>query len=217
MQRYAKGIEAHEIRKLVGPAPTILEIGSHDGSDTVKFLEAIPNARIFCFEPDQRPIARFKEKLGNDPRVTLCEKAVADVDGEKLFYASTGRVGRREDWDYSGSLCKPTGHLTRSPEIKFKEPTLVPCIKLDTWRASQASIGHVDFIWADVQGSQHLLLDGGNRVVCQTRYLYIESHNPVAYAGEPTQEELITRISYCAFWPVATYAENILFRNNYRA
>lgn len=213
MERHSRGITAEQIRELIGDSPTMLEIGSHDGTDTARFLEQMPGARVFCFEPDQRALARF-ETMIDSPAVELCEMAVADIDGERQFWASTGRAGRMADWDYSGSLCKPTGHLTRSPEIGFKEPAPVPCIRLDTWLAHRPHLFDpgIDFIWADVQGSQRLVIAGGNRTLSITKWLYIESHEPPAYANEPTQDELIDELSE-TFEPIAFYAENILFKN----
>src|ERR1700676_4003626 len=50
------------IKGLVGKQdPTILEIGCNDGNDTMAFLRAMPQAKIFCFEPDPRAIARFRK------------------------------------------------------------------------------------------------------------------------------------------------------------
>lgn len=212
MNRFPKGITAFQIRGLVGYGPNLVEIGCHDGSDTVKFLEEMPFAQIWCFDPERRATDRFEEKFSQDPRVTLYHCAIADVDGEHQFYASTGKAGRMEDWDYSGSLCEPTGHYTRSPEIKFKNPILVPCMRLDTWYQNEKRLKSLDFIWADVQGSQRLLIAGGKQTLCHTKWLYIESHDPPAYAGEPTQEELIVELAEW-FEPVDFYAENILFKN----
>jgi len=213
MQRHKKGISAEQIRDLVSYPllATLLEIGSHDGIDTARFSARMPGARIYCFEPEQRAIARFKDRI-QSPSVELCEMAVADIDGKKPFWASTGRAGRMADWDYSGSLCEPTGHLTRSPEIGFKEPALVPCIRLDTWLASKPYISSIDFIWADVQGSQRLVIAGGRRALSITKWLYIESHEPPAYANEPTQDELMDELAE-VFTPIAFYGENILFKS----
>lgn len=208
-------LSAYEIKALVTPekSPLVLEIGCHDGSDTVKFLDAMPAIDLHCFEPDERANKRFKERTGEDDRITFFPLAVADVDGPRDFFASTGRAGGRDDWDLSGSLCKPTGHLTRSPEISFKSPVPIDCLRLDTWMAENRQGRCIDFIWADLQGSQQLLIDGGRKALAKTRYLYIESHDPVAYAGEPTQSELVLLLAEW-FEPVAIYAEeNILFKN----
>ncbi len=212
MERHRGGLTASEIKDLVGTAPTMLEIGCHEGSDTVLFLQAMPGARLFCFDPETRATERFKKLLGDDERVTLYEEAVCHVDGYHEFHASTGKAGKREDWDFSGSICKPTGHLTRSPEIGFKAPVEVPCMRLDTWFSDHPEIKTIGFIWADIQGSQKFFLDGASYTLSKTKYLYIESHDPPAYAHEPTQEELIEMLE-SDFTPLAFYAENILLRS----
>ncbi len=212
MKRYNHELSAIDILDLVGEAPIMLEIGCHEGADTIRFLEYMPGIRLFCFDPEQRATKRFKQAVLPDERVTLYEEAVADVDGPRDFHASTGKAGRRDDWDFSGSLREPTGHLARSPEITFKEPVSVPCMRLDTWFADHPEIDNIDFIWADIQGSQRLFIAGAQHILSKTRYLYIESHDPPLYAGEPTQDELIDEL-YSMFSPVAIYRENILFES----
>lgn len=224
MQHIPRDMTAEEIRALVGDAPLMLEVGSHEGSHTRLFLAAMPGIRLFCFEPYPPPIARFNDLIGVDERVTLIEKAVADSDERLPFYASTGPAGDRADWDFSGSLREPTGHYQRSPEIGFKDPELVPCCRLDTWLAEEPWIrtaqwpSHpvtIDFIWADVQGGQRGLIAGGHRALSITRYLYIECHSEPLYDGEPTHDELIDELNgTVSFEPLAVYAnDNILFRN----
>jgi FkbM family methyltransferase len=175
----------------------------------------MPGIRLDCFEPEQRAIARFKERIGDNVLVCLREVAVADIDGEKLFWASTGKAGHMDDWDYSGSLHQPTGHMKRSPEIGFKEPIAVPCIRLDSWFSREEDFIHgvVDFIWADVQGSQRDVIAGGQIALARTRYLYIECHHPLPlYEGEPSREELIALLP--GFEPLGFYGrDNILFQH----
>ncbi len=220
------GMTAEKIRELVETKPYMLEIGSHEGTDTLKFLQAMPDIILRCFEPDQRAVARFKRAMQEIPttvsgNVELFEKGVTDVDGTKLFYASTGKAGHMEDWDYSGSFSRPTHHYVRSPEIKFKDPVAMPCIRLDTWWAEICEVpngvrgGRLDFIWADVQGGQIPLIAGGRRALACTRYLYIECHQTPEYEDEPTQAELVIML-LPEFEPVAIYGgDNILFKNRY--
>ncbi len=189
MRSYPNGLTAHQIRDLVGECPTMLEIGSHDGSKdgshTLLFLEAMPGIQLYCFEPDSRPIARFKETIGDDPRVRLCEAAVAGIDGEGPFHASTGKAGHMADWDFSGSIHKPTGHLEKSPEIRFKPPVDVPYIRLDTWLdATLSSKTIIDFIWADTQAAEGDMITGGQETLRRTRYLYTEFYNRPMYEGQ---------------------------------
>lgn len=112
----------HEaIAALVGkPDPTILEIGSNDGSDTLALLRAMPQATIYCFEPDARAVARFKGLFGSNlDKVTLFEVAVSHRSGKINFYPSDGG-DRPEGWDLSGSIRRPKNHLKAYPRIKFE-------------------------------------------------------------------------------------------------
>ncbi len=224
IREFPHELTAENIANFVGRSPLMLEIGSHEGADTVKFLQAMPGITLYCFEPDQRPISRFKQLIIADPRVVLYEMAVAHVDGDHVFHPSGGKAGHMEDWDYSGSLNAPTGHRERSPEIIFKEPISVPCIRLDTWLANVTVSGEeleegipwhevLDFAWVDPQGSQRKVIAGGQKTLARLRYLYIECHHPFPlYEGEPSREELIALLP--DFEPLGIYAQdNILFKH----
>jgi FkbM family methyltransferase len=213
MQTYSHTLTAEEIRDLVGTAPLIVEIGCHDGSDTAKFLEAMPGATLHCFEPDLRPYARFWENVKQSKQVTLYQSALTDSDEPQLFYPSTGRVNDCPDWDYSGSLQRPTEHLKHSPEVKFRDPIQVRCYRLDTWLREEG-MRVIDFIWADVQGGQRGLIGGGQCALALTRYLYIECHYRSLYEGEPSQGQLIELLP--GFVPLANYGrDNVLFHNRH--
>lgn len=206
------GLTAEEIRGMVGDSPLMLEVGSHEGTDTARFLEAMPGAIIHCFDPEERANEVFRDTVGRDPRVRLYEVAVADIDGLRRFYASTGRAGSRADWTFSGSVKRPTGHLARSPEIKFKPPVNIPCVRLDTWLNAHPDITCIDFAWVDIQGAQVEFIAGATRGLSITRYLYIECHRVPQYEGEPTRDELVAMLP--EFKPLGVYGdENILFRN----
>ena len=86
------------------PNPTILEIGCHDGSNTLWFLEIFDSPRIFCFEPDPRAASRFKQKIGNRPEVSFYEYAISNKNGAITFYMSSGQESEimPEGWDCSG-------------------------------------------------------------------------------------------------------------------
>ena len=211
MDKYAQSMTAKQIKALVGDSPVMLEVGSHAGEHTVTFLKAMPRITLNCFEPDERPIKRFEKAIGNDFRVVLSHCMLSDVDGRHDFYRSTGKAGHMKDWDYSGSPSKPTGHLKRSPEIKFMQPVALPSRRLDSWCLAYGKT-KIDFIWADLQGSQIAFINGGRKSLEHTTYLYIECHTKPLYEDEPTQDELIEMLP--DFEPLAIYEkDNILFRN----
>lgn len=219
-------LTAVKIAGMVGASPLMLEIGAADGEDTLEFLRTMPEARLHCFEPDERAALKFAERMRDAGmhetpmvRFTLWTKGVTDVDGTKDFWPSGGKAGHLDDWFLSGSYSKPTRHKERSPEIEFPdEPMPMPSVRLDTWLDEidpDRNVKVVDFVWADLQGGQVFFIAGARMALSITRYFYIEVHETPLYADEPTQEELIIMLRP-EFEPLAIYdGDNILFKNRY--
>ncbi|MCS7226574.1 MAG: FkbM family methyltransferase [Gloeomargarita sp. SKYB31] len=103
--------------------PVILEIGCNNGGHTAQFLELFPRASIYCFEPDPRACAAFRERLGADPRVRLYEMAISNQDGEIDFFMSDTHpeAGLPYSWYDSGSIRPPKKHLEFFPWITFEK------------------------------------------------------------------------------------------------
>jgi FkbM family methyltransferase len=191
--------------------PVILEIGCNDGSDTVALMNAMPKARIYCFEPDTRAIARFKKRLGVDlNRVTLVESAVSDRNGQIDFYASNGSAELGEDWDLSGSIRRPKNHLIANTQVKFDRVVTINTCRLDDW-CTRNGIDHVDFIWMDVQGAEADVIAGAANILNRTRFLYTEYSNDELYEGQIPLKELLARLPL--FNVIARFPGDILLRN----
>ena len=230
--RTTRDLRPEQIAEFVtSPRPTILEIGCNDGTDTNRIMDTFPDGLVFCFEPDPRAIARFLETV-HDDRATLVEAAVSDEDGETVFFGSSGRPPGRErgpkashychldEWDLSGSICKPTGHLDMSPWVTFP-PTrryTVKTIRLDTWYEQTPGVGVIDFIWADVQGAEGLLIKGACNALRLTRYFYVETRvqggrmtGKELYEGQPDVDQLRRLVPQMDL--ISFHGDNALFRN----
>jgi len=182
----AGALNAHGIRKCVGKDdPIIVEVGANCGQTTLEILEAMPNATIYAFEPDQRAIAKFRSVIKH-PHVHLYECAIGAKNGTISFNQSSGaedQPGYGEGWDQSGSIRRPKGHLTQYPWVKFEEQITVPIMTLDTW-SEQHKVAKADFVWADVQGAESDLVQGGARFLSASRYFYTEYSNDECYEGQ---------------------------------
>lgn len=203
-----------ELAAMVGDARLVLEIGANDGTDTLEMLARYPRARIHCFECDPRPAARWSARMPIEDRhrVWLHETALGETVGEAEFHQSTGspRPGVT-DWDLSGSLCRPTGHLGYSPWCKFETRIRVPVTTLDTWAAARLGPGSpVDLLWIDVQGAEGMVFRGGAETLARTRWIKAECHRGEMYAGQPTEAEMIGMLP--AFDCVGRWADDLLFR-----
>ena len=202
----------HEaIAALVGrPDPVILEIGCNDGTDTLELLRVMPQAAIYCFEPDARAIARFKELLGSNlEKVHLSEIAVSDRTGQINFHSSGGG-DRPGGWDLSGSIRRPKNHIKEYEWIKFEKTVIVNTWRLDDWCAANG-VEHVDFIWMDVQGAEGDVIAGAPNILQKTRFLYTEYSNYELYEGQLSLKPLLALLP--SFEVVTRYPGDVLLRN----
>jgi FkbM family methyltransferase len=206
-------LTASEIRRRVGKDdPIIIEVGANCGQTTVELLEAMPDASIFAFEPDPRAIAKFRDVISN-PKVRLYECAIGAVNGTIDFHQSAGAehlAGYSEGWDQSGSIRRPNSHLKVWPWVRFEKQITVPIMTLDAW-SEQQQVTMADFIWADVQGAESDLVEGGSRLLRSSRYLYTEYSNDEWYEGQITLAQLRERLP--DFDLITRYPMDALFEN----
>lgn len=206
-------LTAAEIRQLVGKDnPVIIEVGANSGQTTLELLKAMPEARIFAFEPEPRAIAKFRNAIAN-PNVFLYECAIGAVNGVISFNQSSGAEhlpGYSEGWDQSGSIRQPNNHLKAWPWVKFERQLTVPIMTLDAWSKKHQITG-ADFIWADVQGAESDLVEGGVRFLSASRYLYSEYSDHEIYEGQITLAGLLEKLPDFAL--MRRYPEDALFKN----
>jgi FkbM family methyltransferase len=195
----------------------ILEIGAHFGTETLKFKQILPNARIISFEPDPRNLRVLKEN-GIDKICELVPLAVSDNNGSMDFYLSSGdckhwaqdELLRNNDWSASSSLKRPKLHLQAHPWVKFEEVIQVQSIMLDDYLPLQNQI--IDFIWMDVQGAEDMVFRGAKNTLKNIRYIYTEYNNYELYEN---QVNLNTILSFLGpDWSVVhVYDNDVLLKN----
>lgn len=214
MIRRSSDLTHVEIRQLIGGGQRlILEIGCNDGVDTNELLKHNPEATIFCWECDPRAIADFKRNVPIQHRVRLHEHALAAEHGFRQFHMSSGDpYGTGEvDWNKSGSLLKPTGHLRISPWCKFEKSIQIHVSTLDDCMADSGYADYpVDFWRLDVQGAELEVIRGGEKTLAQTRIVQMEVHPYVMYEGAPTEREAIAFMAERGFECEGRYAADLL-------
>lgn len=223
VDRISHDMRPDEMVARIGRAnPVIVECGCHDGRDTAKFLEAFPQCRIVCFEPDERPIERhapvgFLDRIGEDARVKLIRAAVSDEDGVSMMYRSSGRNPNGkwdyDEWDHSGSICRPTGHLAYSDWCQFPESLQipVPTVTLDSCLTVE-QFPVIDLIWADVQGAEEKLIRGATDTLSRARWFYTEFYDSPMYEGQPNLSAIHDLLPGWTL-DVIYAGSNALFRN----
>jgi hypothetical protein len=81
---------------------------------------------------------------------------------------------------------------------------------LDTWW-QKAGVGPIDFIWADVQGAEIDLIQGGQQALAQTRYFYTEYSNAELYEGQIPLRDILKLLPN--FQLVYRFSHDVLLKN----
>ncbi len=199
------------LKKIINvDSPIVLEIGSHNGKDSLRFLQVFENINLLCFEPDPKNCNDHRTLI-NDKRCTLIEAAISDEDGDATFHLSGGKNRRA-----SGSLRFPRDHLWMHPWCTFNEDLIVKGHKLDTW-CEQNGIDCIDLIWADVNGAETSMISGAQRILKKTRYLYTEfgPDGREVYEGGVTKNQIKALLP--DFEEILVNTNNILLRNRRNA
>ena len=197
---------------------TIVEIGSHFGTDTIELRRILPKSDIICFEPDPRNINIIKKNWAGNPIAYLYEFAVSDFNGKTKFHLSSGdcsfwtndELWSKNEWSASSSLKKPVKHITVHPWINFNEEIEVECIKLDDFIPLQNKV--IDFIWMDVQGAEDLVLKGAKNTLSKTRFLYTEYDNEELYENQLNLEGILNILG--PDWKVLSIFDNDVLLEN---
>lgn len=220
--KLGREISKDEIKNLVVVRnPIILDIGTYDGKDAKELELVFNHPQIHCFEADPRSIEVF-QLTNYSEYLMLHEFALSNVDGYINFYQSDSDTRRHDNgsnnWSASSSLKEPKEHLNLFPDVHFKNKIEVKSKRLDTWYNETLNGEEIDFIWADVNGGEKELIEGGlNTLTKKVRYLYIEFSEKELYDGSLTKEQILDILSP-QFVEVATYNfkgsfGNVLLRN----
>lgn len=202
-----------QIKSLVNKDnPFILDVGCYDGKDS-KELSEILRCDVHCFEPDPLSQDLFESLHGGNKKLHLHRFALSNVNGEIDFYQS--------NHPQSNSIHPPKRHLNLFPDVVFDEVIKVKSKRLDTWYIQRSETRVIDFIWADLNGSEREFILGGLRALTVTRFLYIECAKKELYDGQELVDDLLAKlkIDLPSFEVLSTYNwgesfGNILLKNN---
>jgi len=200
--------------------PVIFEFETCDGQHTNVMCSILKQMhkkfKYHAFEGDYRIIPRFWEINNNHVNeIVLNNAAIGNKDDIVTFNLSGGSESReghfKQAFYGSSSIRKPKKTLEYWPDMTFEE-SKVKCYKFDTYY-NDVNPGIVDFIWADIQGAEGDLIDGGQEALSKTRYLYTEYSNDELYEGEIGLDEIVKKLP--GSWTVVeNYGSDVLLKNN---
>jgi 2-O-methyltransferase len=186
--------------------PTILEIGAHNGADSLRMLYYFEEGKIYSFEPDPRNITVHKKYVNNE-RCELYPIALSCENKEMPFFMPAPRnlkkVPYKHSWlsddDYFLTENSASCSLKKSSRKDFENASeiIVKAEKLDTW-ISDKNIPSIDLIWMDVQGSEKDVLLGAINTLPRVSYIWTEygEKEYEGWMGRDDTIELLKKLNF---------------------
>tara|TARA_Y100000361_G_scaffold150795_1_gene167040 strand:- start:2138 stop:2833 length:696 start_codon:yes stop_codon:yes gene_type:complete len=227
MKKYQQKFE--NFKYVVGKDnPIIIEIGSHYGEDSLRFIETFEKANVYCFEPDPRNIDIHKKHI-NDDRIKLFEIALSNQTGEAEFYQSyddkeiPDRVFDKYDWIDREEYIKKNLNNSGSSSLKkgygnvLEDKIKVKTKRFDEWYDENLSEQLVDFCWIDVQGAEKDVFNGMGNKINKIKHIWVE-YGEMNYEDAMDRNETIRYLESKGFFLITslssyTSAGDLLFVN----
>ena len=128
--------------------PVVFDVGANTGLYTEAFLNLIPNAQVFAFEPSIGAIKEFQIRFSGHSNVHLIPIALGKENSVLSLYS-----------DKSGSgLASLTKRRVQHFGIEMDYVESISCRKLDDWIIERNV--YPDFIKIDVEGHELDVLSG---------------------------------------------------------
>lgn len=138
----------------------IIEFGSYDGGDGIRFKKTYPNARVISIEADPlrcKMIRETNRELSIGLEVEEC--AISDIDGDLKFWRTLD-PNEKSGIGSSGSLHQKTLKYRETyTHLRETQPFLVPSKTLKTL-CRDLNITEIDLLHIDVEGAELRVLKG---------------------------------------------------------
>jgi FkbM family methyltransferase len=179
------------------PARVVFDVGAHLGEMSRHFLNALPGAQVFAFEPQAASRERLLQRFDGEPRLQVVDAALGEARGSTRFHegvssATSSRFPRNA-----------VGRRYYRADFVMRQTTEVRLETLDGFCAA-AGVERIDLLKLDTQGGERDILLGASGLLGSGRIELIVTEFFVVphYEGAPLFDEiwsLLRRYGYELF------------------
>lgn len=175
----------------------VFDVGAHSGAMTAFFLEQMPDAEVFAFEPDPQIHRQLAERFADEPRARTEALALGEREGVSTFHRGAAT------FTSSRFPRNSTGRRYFRSDYVMVESFETPLDTLDAFCAREG-VQRIDLLKLDTQGGERDILLGGHGLLSagQVEVLVTEFFVTPHYEGAPLFDEiwsLLRRYGYDLF------------------
>jgi FkbM family methyltransferase len=167
---------------------TILDIGSLNGIESVKFTEKLSGCTVHTFEPNPESYQNVLISTSGIENIHVHNIAASNFNGKSDFYVTFDNMG-------GSSLLQPVRLEKTGQNIQKIE---VDVITLKDW-CEQNNVPKIDMMWMDVQGSELNIFTGMGDRLNDVKSIYVESSMIPYYDGAAHKDDVINYLSQFNF------------------
>lgn len=161
---------------------TVLDIGANVGQFSTSVRKALPDARIYAFEPIEECFAALSHNMREDNLVQCFPYALGSEDGSTVF--------NKNDFTPSSSLLPLTNtHVAEFPRTAKTSATKVEVRRLDSVAPTLDLSGPL-LVKMDVQGFELHVVEGGRETLPRANVIITEVSFAEFYKGQPSFDDL---------------------------
>ena len=172
--------------------PLILEIGTHNGEDTLKFSKWYPKGEIHTFEPDPRLTKYLFKQFKNYKNILFYPYAVFKETTSIKFNLS--KAENLQEFKGSGS----SSLLNYRPESNKSFDKVVEVEAIELSKIKQLANTAIDIIWIDVQGAERIIIESHEQIFKESKIIWVE-YGEVDYNDYYTRLEIINKFKLTHF------------------
>lgn len=152
--------------------PTIFEVGTFNGVDSVSISKKWPQGRVISFEANPNQFKEYQKNTQNCKNTEGYNLAVNTYNGFAEFYLCWGYGGNNPIFEGASSLLKAVPDKVAD----YEGPTItVPCVIFDDW-CKYKKINSIDFMWLDLEGFELQLLKSSPDILKTVQVIYTETN-----------------------------------------
>lgn len=162
---------------------TIIDAGANEGQFAVAVAKLFPEATVHSFEPDPDTFARLVRNVRAFPRVHPHLLALGDKRQQMPFYVDA-------DTQVSSLLPASEKRYRAFPKTRTAKVLTVNVDTLSQFFATD-ELARPILLKLDVQGYEHLVLDGAGHLLPKIDYVLAETAVRPLYVGEVACQEMV--------------------------
>jgi FkbM family methyltransferase len=148
----------------------VCEIGSMNGTDSLNFRAALPEARIYALEPNPENFRLMSaNSLLRERNIELVELAATNYDGAADFFLVEANYSQDTPRRGMGSLYQRSDPRTPATSV-----VRVKTVRLDTYLGDKCASGTRMALWIDAEGKAYEVIEGLGAAARHVYLLHIE-------------------------------------------